>query len=168
MNARRRAEGCFALARSTTHAPERETAIAIGISIADAAGLDLDDFNIPGRSPAARRAAASGAGEPQGHPFDWTAYQAELAERVRANPAPRFGRHASPAGQYTRENLREVTGAFQAHMRGVNSPLRDFEAALQRRARETGARDDETVYDAQRRNFDEAAARARARDEARS
>lgn len=51
--ARRRAERCFALARSTTFGPERETAIAKGTAIAEAAGLSLDAFDIPGRARAA-------------------------------------------------------------------------------------------------------------------
>lgn len=47
----RRAERCFALARSTTFVPERDTAIARGLAIAEAAGLNLDAFDIPGRAP---------------------------------------------------------------------------------------------------------------------
>lgn len=49
----RRASRCFALARSTPFAPERDTAIARGVGIAEAAGIDLDRFDIPGRAPAA-------------------------------------------------------------------------------------------------------------------
>lgn len=49
----RRAERCFALARSTTFPAERDTAIARGVGIAEAAGIDLDRFDIPGRAPAA-------------------------------------------------------------------------------------------------------------------
>ncbi|GAA3254775.1 hypothetical protein GCM10020258_12720 [Sphingomonas yabuuchiae] len=49
-----RAERCFALARSTTFPAERDTAIAHGITIAEAAGIDLDRFDIPGR-PRPRR-----------------------------------------------------------------------------------------------------------------
>lgn len=49
-SARRRAEGCFAKARSTTFLPEREAAIQLGIRIAEKAGLDLDQFDIPGRT----------------------------------------------------------------------------------------------------------------------
>jgi hypothetical protein len=44
-----RAQRCFALARSTTFLAERDTAIALGIAIAEGAGLDLDLFDIPGR-----------------------------------------------------------------------------------------------------------------------
>ncbi|KQO51379.1 hypothetical protein [Sphingomonas sp. Leaf257] len=49
----RRADRCFALARSTTFPAERETAIAHGTTIAEAAGIDLDRFDIPGRAQAA-------------------------------------------------------------------------------------------------------------------
>ncbi|GAM00529.1 hypothetical protein [Sphingomonas parapaucimobilis] len=49
----RRAKRCFALARSTTFIPERNTAIARGMAIAEAAGIDLDRFDIPGRAQAA-------------------------------------------------------------------------------------------------------------------
>lgn len=50
--ARRRAERCFALARSTTFDAERETAVQRGEAIAKAAGLSLDSFDIPGRTKA--------------------------------------------------------------------------------------------------------------------
>lgn len=56
MSARDRAEACFALARSTTFPGERENAIASGTRIAQAAGLDLDLFDIPGRKRARGRA----------------------------------------------------------------------------------------------------------------
>lgn len=49
-NAYRRAERCFALARSATFDGERKAAIARGTAIAKRAGLDLDDFDIPGRA----------------------------------------------------------------------------------------------------------------------
>ncbi len=52
----RRAERCFALARSTTFVPERDTAIARGLAIAEAAGLNLDAFDIPGRAKTRRTA----------------------------------------------------------------------------------------------------------------
>ncbi len=52
----RRAERCFALARSTTFVPERDTAIARGLAIAEAAGLNLDAFDIPGRVKTRRTA----------------------------------------------------------------------------------------------------------------
>lgn len=47
--ARQKAERLFALARSTTFPHERDSAIAKGAAIAEAAGLDLDTFDIPGR-----------------------------------------------------------------------------------------------------------------------
>lgn len=52
MNAREKAERCFALARSTTFEGERANAIAQGTRIAEAAGLSLDLFDIPGRARA--------------------------------------------------------------------------------------------------------------------
>jgi hypothetical protein len=48
-SARDKAERCFALARSTTFPAERATAINRGTRIAQAAHLDLDTFDIPGR-----------------------------------------------------------------------------------------------------------------------
>jgi hypothetical protein len=53
--ARRRAERCFAVARSTNFPAERETAVKRGEAIANAAGLSLDDFDIPGRVKAEPR-----------------------------------------------------------------------------------------------------------------
>jgi hypothetical protein len=53
--ARRRAERCFALASSTTFEGERANAVARGIAIAEAAGLDLAEFDIPGRARATPR-----------------------------------------------------------------------------------------------------------------
>lgn len=48
----RRADRCFALAASTTFPAEREAAVTRGIAIAEAAGLSLDRFDIPGRERA--------------------------------------------------------------------------------------------------------------------
>jgi hypothetical protein len=45
----RKAERCFALARSTTFQGERDSAVARGTEIATKAGIDLDLFDIPGR-----------------------------------------------------------------------------------------------------------------------
>jgi hypothetical protein len=50
----RRAERCFALARSTTFKGEREAAVALGTDIATKAGLSLDEFDIPGRQRTGR------------------------------------------------------------------------------------------------------------------
>lgn len=49
-DARRRAEACFRVARSSTFEGERTNAVERGIAIATAAGLSLDSFDIPGRS----------------------------------------------------------------------------------------------------------------------
>lgn len=132
MSARSKAERCFALARSTTFAAERDTAIARGIAIAERAGLDLDTFDIPGRQRA----------------------------------APRFGHYRAPPS-YSGADLRETMAAFNGHMAGVGAAMRSFEETIRRREAEVRARENETVYDALRRNFDAAAAAARARDEAR-
>ncbi len=136
-----RAERCFAVARSATFAGERDAAIGRGTAIAEAAGLPLDLFDIPGR---VRRAWARGDA---------------------GGLAPRVARSAAP-GQYDRESLRDVMQAFNAHMRGSAEAMESFYATMERRERDAGARDGETVYDARRRNFDEAAAAARSRDAA--
>lgn len=128
-----RAERCFALARSTTFAGERASAVSLGTAIAEQAGLSLDLFDIPGR----------------------------------VREAPRIVRSRAP-DRYDREDTREMMRAFRAHMNGVSGAMESFYASMDRRAAETGAGDDETVYEARRRNFDDAAAQARARDEARS
>jgi hypothetical protein len=58
--ARRIAEACFAFARSQTkHPAERDAAIGRGEAICAKHGLDLDDFDIPGR----RRSRQANAGE---------------------------------------------------------------------------------------------------------
>lgn len=51
-SARRRAEACFAVARSATIPGERAAAIDRGTALAERAGLSLDLFEIPGRSRA--------------------------------------------------------------------------------------------------------------------
>lgn len=57
--ARKKAARCFALASSTTFPAERETAIERGKAICEANDLDLDDFDIPGRTPTKSRAPES-------------------------------------------------------------------------------------------------------------
>lgn len=133
--ARTKAERCFALARSTTFPAERTTAIARGIAVAEAAGLSLDAFDIPGRQK--------------------TRNSQPDQVRVARSRAP---------GQYSSADVRETMSAFHAHMRGVPDSMEAFYETMERRRRETGAKDDETVYDAQRRNFERAAAEARERD----
>lgn len=53
-----KARKCFALARSTTHAGERDAAVSRGLAILERAGLNPDDFDIPGR--ARKRPAPAG------------------------------------------------------------------------------------------------------------
>lgn len=120
--ARSLAERCFALARSTTFAGERDAAIARGTAIAEKAGLSLDLFDIPGRS----RAAA-------------------------VRPAQSFQRRSAAPEQYTAAS--------------VHDAMARFNEAMARQSAEVDAREDETIYDARRRNFERAATTARARDE---
>lgn len=49
MTPREKAAACFAKAHSTTSEHERDNAITLGTRIAQAAGISLDDFDIPGR-----------------------------------------------------------------------------------------------------------------------
>lgn len=62
-----RAERCFALARSTSFAGERSSAVARGTAIAEQAGLSLDLFDIPGRVREAPRIVRSRAPESYEH-----------------------------------------------------------------------------------------------------
>jgi hypothetical protein len=57
MTPREKAEACYAMARSTTHAAERETAIGRGDAIVTKHSLDPASFDVPGR---ARPKAAPG------------------------------------------------------------------------------------------------------------
>lgn len=57
---RAKAEACFALARSTEFAGERESAIARGTAICAKHNLTLDGFDIPGRVKTIRRLEFSG------------------------------------------------------------------------------------------------------------
>ncbi|MEP9401892.1 hypothetical protein [Sphingomonas sp. VNH70] len=110
MRAVRLAAKCFEIARSTKFPGEREAAISRGIAIAEKAGLNLDLFNIPGRSEADQlRHAVEEAADTLGRWIDRlragdheTVYDAkrrafdqaatEAAERDR-----RAGRRAGPA-----------------------------------------------------------------------
>lgn len=69
--ARRRAEACFAVARSSTFVGERAAAISRGEAIAKAAGLPLDGFDIPGRD---RSRAAPGERLIDGGPYGGFVY----------------------------------------------------------------------------------------------
>lgn len=99
--ARTKAERCFALARSTKFDGERDNAIAQGTRIAEAAGLSLDLFDIPGRSrkaapkPEPRKATMGAAsysafhefggrgGSARGFGFDTTGTTDDLADAIR-------------------------------------------------------------------------------------
>ncbi|QXT34302.1 hypothetical protein KV697_10695 [Sphingomonas sanguinis] len=65
-----RADRCFALARSTTFPAERETAIARGTAVAEAAGISLDRFDIPGRERAQPRMAFRSQPAPDDYSVD--------------------------------------------------------------------------------------------------
>lgn len=93
-NARDKAERCFALARSTSFAGERDNAIAQGTRIAEGANLSLDLFDIPGRprkadpKPEARGQRGPDMGgssyyRPFGFGFDTTGTADDLSEAFR-------------------------------------------------------------------------------------
>lgn len=154
--AARLAERCFAVARSTTFAAERETAIARGVAIVEAAGLSLDDFDVPGRHRASR--AAGTASHPV--PFDQAAWEAELARHVELMRATaiKVPRQRSPDSISVHE-IRALKAGLDRHTRGLSGSLEELYATLARRGAEVGAGADETVYDARRRNFEQATRR---------
>lgn len=91
---REKAKRCFALARSTTFAGEREAAISRGVAICEAASLDLDEFDIPGRPP-----------------------------RAKSSPAPisesfAFSPRRPDEGQYTVDEIRDLMRGFHQRMSG--------------------------------------------------
>lgn len=71
--ARRRAEACFAVARSATFDGERVAAVNRGTAIADAAGLSLDLFDVPGR---VRKPRVMGSGNIKPIDFDLGEFEA--------------------------------------------------------------------------------------------
>lgn len=159
-DARKRAERCFALARSTTFEGERKNAVAMGTRIAEEAGLSLDLFDIPGRARP----------EPM-QPPPASRYREDLFKR---------GRSPFSDGQgWNPDDLRDVMARYRDQMAKAEAVARQ-QAAQQRadaRAQEglrearaeamrrTGAQPDETPYDAQRRNFEAATADAKRRDD---
>lgn len=110
VRARERAEGCFALARSTTFAPEREAAIARGKLIAEKAGLPLELFDIPGET---RTRPAS-------------AFRDDLFSRPRS---PFYG------GTWTREDLDDVLRQYHAQMEEAERVQRDLDQVRAERVR---------------------------------
>lgn len=121
-NARRRAESCFALARSSTFPAEIETAIARGKAIASAAGLDLGLFDIPGEERGA-----------------WSdEKRRRFAEAIRRPAASRyaedlFTRPRAP-DRWTQD---ELDDAYRRFHENVERTIR--EAAAEGRAREAEA-----------------------------
>ena len=55
---RDRAAACAAVARSTTHAGEREAAIGRCLAICERHGIDPDQFQLPGRAQVRRETAS--------------------------------------------------------------------------------------------------------------
>jgi hypothetical protein len=110
LRARERAEGCFALARSTTFAPEREAAIARGKQIADKAGIPLELFDIPGetRTPPASR------------------FRDDLFTKPRS---PFY------AGTWTREDLDDVLRHFREQMDEAERYTADLDRVRAERVR---------------------------------
>lgn len=147
--AKKLAEQCFAVARSTQFDGEREAAIARGTAIAQGAGLSLDQFNIPGRTmsePDPSAQAQRGAKGPSGpaKPFD-----ADVDEMLRRAKATRDEWFSDKWYRTTQEE------AFNG-----------FRDSMDRARDRTCARDNETPYDAARRNFDTETAAAAERDRA--
>lgn len=134
--ARRRAQGCFAIARSTPFAKERETALSRGISIAEKAGLSLDQFDIPGRPRPAPRPSATG-----GRPPVYTA--AEAAEAMR---------------RFHENSVRSAADLHEAMMTSSSAGRPRFFV-------DDDIRPDESYEAARRRAFDEAIADAKRRDQ---
>lgn len=143
--ARKLAEQCFNVARSTSFEGERTAAIARGEAIAARAGLSLDSFDIPGRekakaeAPKAHRGTAYYTGGPFGSGARFDDLHVDIDEMLRRAKATRTEWNRDPHYRSYRER------AFD-----------DLSGAMDRAAREAGARPDETVYDARRRAFDEA------------
>jgi hypothetical protein len=134
-DARTRAERCFALARSTTFPAERATAIDRGTRVAEAAGFDLDSFDIPGRTPRLPRSAGI-------RPLP-TAEREAIMRRHRAYMA---------------------AAAHREQQDTLAAALDRLRATMAAQAAATGAAPAETIHDARLRNFHRAAAEARARD----
>lgn len=146
--ARKLAEQCFAVARSTQFDGEREAAIARGTAIAQRAGLSLDAFDIPGRGKAdAVHAGPAGQKGPSGQ--NRSASSADVDEMLRRAAETKRGWFDDEWYRKTQEDA-----------------LNGFRDSMERARERTGARDDETPYDAARRNFDAETAAAAERDRA--
>jgi|GEM_PF-3619531 len=143
--ARKLAEQCFNVARSTAFEGERAAAIARGEAIAKRAGLSLDAFDIPGRAKAKPEAPKAGgsasfhSGGTFGFGSRFDDLNLDIDDMLRRAKATQAEWNRDPQHRAYRER------AFD-----------DLDAAMDRAARKAGARPDETVYDARRRAFDEA------------
>lgn len=127
--ARRRAERCFAVARSTTFDGERDNAVARGIAIADAAGISLDEFDIPGRvkavpkPPPRSRFAEDLFTRPRSPFYDGTATKDDFDDVLR-----RFREHMAAAARRAAREERE------RRQRAEGDPNRSGEAMNRLRA----------------------------------
>jgi len=110
-DARRKAERCFAVARSTTFDGERANAIAQGTKIAQAAGLSLDLFDIPGQ-------VKTTAPPPRS-----TGFRDDLFSRP---PPPRYSQREAEA------TARAFNEAVQRHM--AEDHQRELREAMRRSA----------------------------------
>lgn len=127
------ARKCFAVARSTSHAGERAAAINRGMALLERAGLDPDDFDIPGR--ARKRPHDLGTNARPGRPF----------MRVSPDDLDEIARAFSDQLQ--------ATTAFRDAMRGQAEALRNVQFSMDDLVREAVA---ETLKRRRERAFREA------------
>ena len=146
-NAYTRAERCFAVARSTKFPAERAAAIGRGTAIANAAGINLDRFDIPGRVNRNRSA-------------DFRATRADFST-ARHAPADYS---VDEVNRLFREHLHRMGNASARDRNEMREALDRMGDAIGAAEQAAGAVEGETAYDARRRNFDAACAAAKARD----
>jgi hypothetical protein len=108
---REKAEACFAVARSTTHAGERENAIGRGLAICEREGLDPDTFDIPGRAKP----------EPKPKPFV-NPFAYEPMRGTSARPSYGFTAEELRAAHYSSE---EVDAAYARFRKGMEDATRE-------------------------------------------
>lgn len=115
-----RAAACAAVARSTTHAGEREAAIGRCLAICERHGLDPDRFDLPGRPNRRPETVA-----------DWA------ARHRRFEPAP-----ARTTAAYYESLVREVEKTFARHSVFGDDTIYDARRrAFDRECREAKERD---------------------------
>ena len=139
MNAREKAAACFAKARSTTSEHERDNAVTLGTRIAQAAGLSLDLFDIPGRARASAKPQEAPRREqsrPSWHRTGtYEGYNREAEEAVNAqfaNELARMRRHfqeqakreAAKAARSKPRPLYQTAEAAAAFLRTLGAEVR--------------------------------------------